>query len=154
MGMGCRCLLALCIALLGATCSTATATPAAAGNAGGGALDNYSLFKANRFQSLVRSAVAASEANQALLATGVIRTQGSGPGRCRTSEFHCENTSHCIPLSKYCDRKIDCPDKSDEPASCSGEERPGDSLGKTLPYFPLTLLQMGGGKVKLSLAAP
>lgn len=130
---GCRCLLALCIALLGSPlilCSTATATktlattsagegePGASG--GNGGLDDFNLFKSNRFQSLVRTAVAAAEGNQALLAAATGRP-GTGPVRCRSSEFHCENTNHCIPLSKYCDRKLDCPDKSDEPASCTGE---------------------------------
>lgn len=118
---GCRCLLALCIALLGSPlilCSTATSGSGGAA-AGGEDHAEYSLFKSNRFQSLVRTAVAAAEANQALLVAG--SRSGTGPTRCRTSEFHCENTNHCIPLSKYCDMKIDCPDKSDEPASCTGE---------------------------------
>lgn len=134
---GCRCLLALCIALLGSPlilCSTATTSKEASGSGSGGGndgavgavggnggLDDFNLFKSNRFQSLVRTAVAAAEANQALLAAAG-RTS-TGPVRCRSSEFHCANTNHCIPLSKYCDRKIDCPDKSDEPASCSGELR-------------------------------
>lgn len=131
---GCRCLLALCIALLASPLTECSATATKSGNGAaddgagasreerngsgsGGGLDDFNLFKSNRFQSLVRTAVAAAEANQALL----VASSGTRTIRCRSSEFHCENTNHCIPMSKYCDRKIDCPDKSDEPASCTGE---------------------------------
>lgn len=127
---GCRCLLALCIALLASalTVCSAAATATKSGNGAadgggassreertGGGLDDFNLFKSSRF--LVRTAVAAAEANQALL----VAATSTRTVRCRSSEFHCENTNHCIPTSKYCDRKIDCPDKSDEPASCTGE---------------------------------
>lgn len=113
---GCRCLVALGIVLIAPLilCSRAAAATAQGH-------DDYPVFKSNRFHTLVRSAVAAAEANQAHLATATTG-QRTGSGRCRSSEFHCENTNHCIPLSKYCDRRIDCPDKSDEPASCSGEK--------------------------------
>ena len=129
---GCRCLLALCIALVGSTLAAAASANKSGNGAGsggggastaterearnGGSLEDFGHFKSNRFQSLVRTAVAAaSEADPAVLGAD------KRNGRCRSSEFHCKNTNFCIPVSKYCDRKIDCPDKSDEPASCTGE---------------------------------
>lgn len=40
---------------------------------------------------------------------------------CKLSEFMCPN-GICIPLSRYCNGIPDClPDKSDEPADCSGK---------------------------------
>ncbi|XP_055704639.1 uncharacterized protein LOC129802670 isoform X2 [Phlebotomus papatasi] len=38
--------------------------------------------------------------------------------KCRVTEFPCENGG-CIPLSKYCDQKYDCSDRSDEPKLCT-----------------------------------
>lgn len=39
---------------------------------------------------------------------------------CRISEFMCKSTGGCVRLDEYCDGKYDCPDRSDEPPSCTG----------------------------------
>jgi len=39
---------------------------------------------------------------------------------CRISEFMCKSTGGCVQLDEYCDGKYDCPDRSDEPPSCTG----------------------------------
>lgn len=43
---------------------------------------------------------------------------------CRISEFMCKSTGGCIQLDEFCDGKYDCPDRSDEPPSCTGRSRP------------------------------
>ncbi|KAF0757489.1 CUB domain-containing protein [Aphis craccivora] len=42
---------------------------------------------------------------------------------CRISEFMCKSTGGCIQLDEYCDGKYDCPDRSDEPPSCTACNR-------------------------------
>jgi low density lipoprotein-related protein 2 len=34
------------------------------------------------------------------------------------SSFRCQTSGSCIPIGWKCDGTVDCPDKSDEPASC------------------------------------
>ncbi|CAH1738204.1 unnamed protein product [Aphis gossypii] len=42
---------------------------------------------------------------------------------CRISEFMCKSTGGCIQLDEFCDGKYDCPDRSDEPPSCTACNR-------------------------------
>ncbi|XP_060873624.1 uncharacterized protein LOC132947372 isoform X1 [Metopolophium dirhodum] len=42
---------------------------------------------------------------------------------CRISEFMCKSTGGCVQLDEYCDGKYDCPDRSDEPPSCTACNR-------------------------------
>ncbi|KAJ8320243.1 hypothetical protein KUTeg_001830 [Tegillarca granosa] len=38
---------------------------------------------------------------------------------CTSSQFHCVQTSKCIPKWWYCDGRVDCEDRSDEPPTCA-----------------------------------
>lgn len=42
--------------------------------------------------------------------------------RCASDEFACANSDSCIPLSAWCDGRVDCRDASDETA-CSCRHR-------------------------------
>lgn len=39
-------------------------------------------------------------------------------GFCRSNEFACTRSGTCIPLEKYCDRKVDCENMDDELDCC------------------------------------
>lgn len=48
---------------------------------------------------------------------------------CRISEFQCKTAGGgCVRLDEYCDGKYDCPDRSDEPPSCTGTYLTRDTI--------------------------
>lgn len=60
---------------------------------------------------------------------------------CSSDEFPC-TSGRCIPRHWYCDEEGDCPDGSDEPATCgkraSKHDKHYDVARETLPLLPNT----------------
>jgi len=43
-----------------------------------------------------------------------VTVEGDGTQICRTAEFRCLGSGHCIPSQRHCDGQVDCSDGSDE----------------------------------------
>jgi len=44
----------------------------------------------------------------------VVLVIGDGTQVCRTDEFRCVSSGHCIPAQRHCNGETDCADGSDE----------------------------------------
>lgn len=78
---------------------------------------------------------------------------------CASNELQC-SSGRCIPQHWYCDQEVDCPDGSDEPASCGKRlnkiDKPYDAARPPQSCPPTLSKDQGrGGRIlALPTAAP